>query len=256
MKTFIVYALLLFTANPTPKPDGKGKQGDSQANSETESPIIVVNNSSTHTEAPHGKKEAPKGDASVWANGADWALVAVGVATLLAVWKQAKETAKATEAMRDGIALQEAAFQQWVEITNWTASKSGDHVFDVGFDLVNSSNWPLTVVTTHITIGTTGSLRDHNIMLTPKQPYTVGGLSMPFVDEWYRKSYLGAGGAMQPVRGAVTYTNCLHRTVRQEFSGLIICSPTGVRFQPSNLTNIRFKGDGGATEGDNAKNPN
>jgi hypothetical protein len=68
MKTFILFALLFFAANPAPKPDGKGHQSDARSDLKTESPIVIVNNCYPDKEADHAKAEAPKWDASVWAN--------------------------------------------------------------------------------------------------------------------------------------------------------------------------------------------
>jgi hypothetical protein len=98
MKIFIVCALLFFAANPAIKPDGKREQRNGKANGSTESPIVVIDNRSTTEKADQGQNKASWCDASVWAN---WALVAVGIATFIAVWKQAKETAKATQAIGD-----------------------------------------------------------------------------------------------------------------------------------------------------------
>jgi hypothetical protein len=235
--------------------------------------IVVVNNcpnedastNAANNEASNLHQDAPK-QPTPWSRSDELTLaydiltgilVVIALGTGLAVAWQAIKTAQATQAMQAGIALQEANFQQWIEMKNWTARLCGDHVFDVGFDLVNASNWPLRLVTTYITIGNEGSLREHNIMLTPKQVYTVSGLSMPFVDEWY-DSYLRTNGAMQPVRGTVTYINCLRKSVPQKFSGLLMCgNPSGavateVRFQPFNLDNVRIGLEGKG----NAKNPN
>jgi len=109
MKACIVLALLLFAANPPQKPDGKGQQSNLSANREAPAPVVIVNNAGTDKETDKAKTEAPNGDTSIWANAANWALVAIGFITFIAVWKQARETAKATQAMRDSIPLQKTA---------------------------------------------------------------------------------------------------------------------------------------------------
>jgi len=110
MKTACIIFILLFLAqNPAKKPDRGNAQGQNQANDaagtlrQTE-PFTVNCNQSAGTIAEHYGKETPKWYATVeWAN---WALVFVAGVTGWLIWIQAKETAKATKAMRDSLPLQ------------------------------------------------------------------------------------------------------------------------------------------------------
>jgi hypothetical protein len=151
--------------------------------------------------------------------------------------KLIEQAEKQAKALLDAVDLQEANFQQWVDVVDWTAQLSGDHKFGVGFNLLNSSDWPLKILTTHVRIGHTDSLRRHEISITPKQSCSVSNIEMLITDDWYNQ-YL-VRGATLPVYVKITYLNCLRKTDAQEFTGLIICSPTEIRFQLIDLPNIR-----------------
>ena len=104
-------------------------------------------------------------------------------------------------------------------------------------DLLNSSDWPLTIATTHVRVGQTDSLRRHEISITPKQSCSVSNIEAIITDDWYNQFL--TRGAMLPVYVKIIYVNCLRKTDTQEFTGLIVCSPTEVTFQLIDLPNIR-----------------
>jgi hypothetical protein len=93
--TILLFSVL--ATSPSTQPGRNSVQSDPAATKQGEPSVVVVNNATSAPQANHGESK-PKRDLAVWAN---WALVGVGILTLIAVAYQAKKTAEATEAMRD-----------------------------------------------------------------------------------------------------------------------------------------------------------
>ncbi len=156
MKVVVFFAFLFFAANPTVKPDRNGKQTNPGPDLKTEPTIAVVNNCSPAKDKAEAKTEAPERDASVridWEGLGTWALVFVGVATFIAIWKQVTETAKATDAMRRSVSIQEVSLKQWVEISDWQGGEdiwrpdddARPHHLTFTFNIVNPTDYPVTL---------------------------------------------------------------------------------------------------------------
>lgn len=168
----------------------------------------------------------------------DWWLVLITAATGIVIALQAIEMKRTTKAMRDGIALQEANFQQWIDVKNWTAIPSSKTEFEIGFDLVNSTGWPLTPLSTYIKVGAAESLRRHDVLMAPAQAYTVNRLYVPTTPEHYMQ-YVSSAPAKLPILILVTYRTCLRKITTQELTGIINFSATGTDFQLLDLPNLR-----------------
>jgi hypothetical protein len=110
-------------------PQDHSSTAKTESNTSPQRPVTFVDNSSHRAQAERPPEKPNKAEAPIeWAN---WALVAVGLLTFYAVWKQAKETTRATQAMRDSIPLQKKsadaalanaqavinAERAWVDIT-------------------------------------------------------------------------------------------------------------------------------------------
>src|ERR1700733_2998848 len=167
----------------------------------------------------------------------EWLTVIVAVLALFVIAWQSWETRKAAQATRDGINLQEANFQQWVDVRNWQVTPSKQDEFEMAFDVVNSTDWPLTALHTYIRIGHLESFRRHDVLLAPKEAYTIKGLYVAVSAELHMQ-YISSS-AMLPALIVVTYKNCLQRIATQERTGLIHFSATGVGFQLEDLPNMR-----------------
>jgi hypothetical protein len=166
-------------------------------------------------------------------------LVFLALGTGIAVAWQAVKTAEATQAMRAGIALQEANFQQWIDVNKWRAASGKDDI-EVAFDLVNSTDWPLTPLRTYIRIGNSESLRRHDVVLGPKQPYTIDNLFVAVVPEW-KAEYISGRSPMLPALILITYRNCLKKEAQQELTGTIHFATlgSGPIFKLIDLPNLR-----------------
>lgn len=105
-------------------------------------------------------KEPPAPHAAIeWSN---WALVFVGLITFVVISVQARESSKATKAMRDSIRVQEVQYRQWVEVDSWRnqsrdKNPSGSEAeLILGFDVKNTTSFPLTLK--RLSVGRTGAM--------------------------------------------------------------------------------------------------
>ena len=71
------------------------------------------------------------------------------VPTLYAIWRQVKESAAATKAMRESIRIQEAGMQQWIDVETRGMETSAKWVrpvsFRLQFEAINNTPWLLTI---------------------------------------------------------------------------------------------------------------
>lgn len=98
--------------NPPQVPDAKSRRSNEASDSKGVSPVTVINNCNSATQAEQKANSGPDRGWPVWGNIPDAVLAFVGTLTLLAVWRQSVETgrsAKAAEesarAARNGIIL-------------------------------------------------------------------------------------------------------------------------------------------------------
>jgi hypothetical protein len=105
------------------------------------------------------------------------ALAIIGILTLGAIWYQAREMTRATEAMRVGTRLQEAGMKQWVDVTDWRGGvdiwkpdsepEQPDYLmFD--FSIVNPTNYPMILKGVSWKIGSQEENIAPNCTLPPK----------------------------------------------------------------------------------------
>lgn len=72
-------------------------------------PVTIVDNSTRQTQTDAPTQKTPESHAGIeWVQ---WALVLIGAFSFFAVWKQARESSKATKAMRDSVLLQQKELQ-------------------------------------------------------------------------------------------------------------------------------------------------
>jgi hypothetical protein len=104
VKNLIIVAVVVFvTIGSLGKPQDHGDAPNPEGTASPPKPITLMDNSGHTTQS----EKTPKAGTPIeWAN---WALVVVGLLTFIAVWKQIKESAAATQAMRDSLPLQKAA---------------------------------------------------------------------------------------------------------------------------------------------------
>jgi hypothetical protein len=113
-----------------------------------------------------------------WAN---WALVVVGIFSFVAIFVQAKETAKATEAMRESVDLQQRQLGQWVNTTdsNWEVQSSNrspsatESVITISLGVINPTKMPLTLKAIKSIAGQEAEERPLTHVLLPEEVYVL-----------------------------------------------------------------------------------
>jgi len=107
VKVLIIAAVFSVVFATSGKPQSQKQHRYNRKQSQSNSPVTFIDNSSHITQADQAKEKPPKAEVAIeWAN---WALVCVGLITFYAVWRQAKAANEATQAMRDSIPLQQKA---------------------------------------------------------------------------------------------------------------------------------------------------
>jgi len=213
------------------------KTADKKASDTTQSPPSVIlafpeHANSGNTDQSKPNLDAPHHDAPL--KRPDWWVVIVATVTGLFVAWQAFETRKAADASWKSIALQEAAYQQWIEFHNWTASLDyieKEHFLDVQVEILNPTAWPLTLVDGYIAFsrgadGGGGYSEDFNesISLVPKIPHKVTVLVeiTKRQAEIFKKENLNLS-----VSGKFRYVGALQKPTIQELRGILFCSENG-----------------------------
>lgn len=163
------------------------------------------------------------------------------------------QTERQIEVMRDQVrtmegqlALQEAAMKQWLVLQNWRNERhvnpEGESVLSITFDIVNATNWPLTLIATAFQIHTRNRQRDittnHFITLAPKEAHSVV-ISRLSLDD---KDYLEGGrGATYMLYGFANYLDCFEKEQEMTFSGLAWCHKSGTNFRPQWAPNHPYR---------------
>jgi hypothetical protein len=160
-----------------------------------------------------------------------WALVAIGALTLLAIWKQVRESVKATQSMCESVKLQETALRQWVDIASWSIRREiredGRKMLYIAFDIVNHTKLPVTLESVTISVG--GDRLDSKAKnaLNPDNNFRVDTFILLSEDQ--DAHYLG-NRLILPVRGDVAFIDVLTKCRHHPFGGLLVCNRQGVEF--------------------------
>jgi hypothetical protein len=112
MRMLTLAFLMLLVSPPANKPNPASGQAAGNGNGISNPSINVFCGPDAGKEKEEAEDKTPARNASSginWEAAATWALVGVGLLTFWAVWKQANETTRATQAMRDSLPHQAAA---------------------------------------------------------------------------------------------------------------------------------------------------
>jgi hypothetical protein len=188
--------------------------------------------SKNHVDADVRVISAPNKDGyeriAFWAN---LALVAVGIGGIVVAVCTMKKIERQTKAAQDSITLQETAFSQWVELMDWSSEISGDaRNLTVRVDLVNSTNFPLTLRSVCITLQleTEAHLICKDRVLPPNEPVRMSVAIA--LTELQIATFRGDGIGIF-VKGGIEFTSILKRSAAQNFQGLLLCDTKGTVFE-------------------------
>ena len=188
MRRWLIAGLLVFSsfhAVPEQAYQAKDNQGDTKQSVNTP----AAGNKGPPVPRPSSQKEQKGPDdetnhsdwckyllAPVFDNWANLAITAWGILILI---NQTKATRKAAEAARDSVLLQQTGMQQWIDIKEWKAWFTSDAKtsLTIQFDIVNPTNFPLTIEAFEISFNLPGIITQHplptDFRLTPGNPQTV-----------------------------------------------------------------------------------
>jgi hypothetical protein len=155
----------------------------------------------------------------------EWWLVIIGLFTLIIVAYQANKTAKATEAMRVSVHLQEIGRRQWVNLEKWECwfGEKQQDLLIVTFRIVNPTDVPLRLDGVLVNVeGDTGSDRGKGVasLLAPQNPYI-----MSFDCRLGEKQGPSHGNSIYQVsfEVSVLFTDALERKWQQIFGRRLVC---------------------------------
>jgi hypothetical protein len=169
---FAIIAIILcaVTINLAQKAQQRPTKKEQSPVADAPKTVTFINNESAATPAQGTQNKSPN-----WYVSPEWPLVIVGIFTLLAIWYQARETARATKAMQKSVQLQEIELRQWVDITNWRSevrTVQNETILEIYFDVVNPTKIPITLIAVSITIGGQRSDSGGRTLLAPNNPHT------------------------------------------------------------------------------------
>lgn len=166
----------------------------------------------------------------------EWWLVGAAFLTLYVVWRQVRESVKATKAMRDSIRLQQAGMQQWVDVDAVASEPAGrtyvinepDFAVNLTFEAINNTANVLTIIKIETIVGMMPDESEvftlkTNVTLPPKKEsennrYSFFVPSQSILREWFDK------GTTVTINGSITFIDCLGETRSDYFGGLYHCS--------------------------------
>lgn len=131
------------------------------------------------------------------------------------------------EIMQGQLSLQEITMRQWVIIRDWSHDPyRSDEASDswavwVRFNIVNPTNWPLTILFTKIRIGPNESHAAHDISVAPDDPYSIEMRDIP-ID--YHGTYLKYTQTKFTVFMSIIYRDCFQKIREEIFSGVLTCT--------------------------------
>ncbi len=156
----------------------------------------------------------------------EWWLVGAAFLTLYAIWRQVKESAAATKAMRESIRIQEAGMQQWIDVETRGMETSAKWVrpvsFRLQFEAINNTPWLLTIQRIETTYAVWCDKWETFTVshLVPLPPSRNGGNSgYAFFLE------VDSMNSLPTISGKITFKDCLGNTRIQPFGGLYECGP-------------------------------
>lgn len=153
-------------------------------------------------------------------------LCVIGIAGVFAALRTLEVVRRQTDATQKSVTLQEAAMKQWVVLQNWTYSKredaDGSKLLSINFDIVNPTDWRMTLLTTKLRIKQRESMSRHSVVLAPNTPYRMIIPNLTVTDEKEPER-----GFVFVLFGAVDYLDCFEKQQSQIFGGLVRCAADG-----------------------------
>ena len=248
-KTLAPFALaLILTSAPIPGQTAKHPaqtksdiQGNPSRQQKPSVPPLVVNSAASQVyqnganrpsgdDKPHAIRitALPPKDWTDWIawltgivlTGIGGAGVYFAIRTLRAIEDQAKLMVRQAD-------LVQASFDQWVELTNWRIGQPQNNKLRIMVDLINTSNFPVAIISGHISVvnygGLTTSYVGDEAFLPPNRPTVI--------DFWVRLSdSQQAGESLSlPVTGQISHWHRITKgKIVQPFIGRLDCGPWAV----------------------------
>jgi hypothetical protein len=163
-------------------------------------------------------------------------LVLVGLAGIRIAINTLRNVARQTKAMEDSIRLQEAAYYQWVDVTNWRVKEGGKPAcLIVEFDINNRTNFPLTLKESDITFK----------KLQPKTRHVIYGRFVPPNIPIHIEIDIDIGEAKDgtfksgknnfgiSVDGNILFESVRGEVISQSWSGILVCEMDNTTFEYS-----------------------
>ena len=211
MNRSIAIAVLCIGIAATGSPQNSpGKQSD-KAQSNPSPAATKIEDSTPNTEADGTNQKTPEPHSGIeWSN---WALVAVGIVGVGA----ALLTLRAIKQQTD---LQAAAYTQSIKIERWETTATRDGEMLIGFDVVNVSEFPLTMKSANIAHAGYPAFQSTNeVFLPPHTPYRIN-LATQITDaqfDLWDKAILPIS-----LHGDFCSVGVLKSFISQSFEGLLI----------------------------------
>jgi hypothetical protein len=154
--------------------------------------------------------------------------IIIAICTLGKIRNQAELMNRQAKIMERQAKLQEAQMQQWIDYVNWKcryqAGGFTGHRLRVQFEIVNSTNLPLTIPSGYVVFGpegpgpTTFYLRD-DCKLNPRRPHVIWSF-FPLTED---QAQLFTNGGQLPFRvnGELDHIGALGRRQPQSFLGTL-----------------------------------
>ena len=235
------------TSNPPPqnKPQETGKQASNDKHDTKESPLSVDQISSTHgdkqTAEDKGKKdEELSTDKSIIK--LTGLLVVAGFLQVVVIclqswilWRQTGILGRQSNLLERQTKVQEATMAQWVDMDNWSNENTAADTLAISFQLVNPTGYSLTM--THAELEFSPMEPNQRTIFvyrrTPLPPNRPLAVTVPIVlnqqrMETFRKRGIGLG-----IKGTIVFISALQLEIVQEFTGVVTCSRTETKFEPS-----------------------
>lgn len=158
----------------------------------------------------------------------DWALIGItAIYTLFAIfqWKAisqqadiAREQAKTTERQ---LAVQEAAFAQWVDFEDWVTNCDESGEINLFFSLINRTNFPLTLQRLNSTLCGVSQSSFPKCKLLPSQEFHTF-VSGQLTEE--EKSRYQSTAVILKLEGTISFMDVLGTEEVQKFGFLVTCN--------------------------------
>lgn len=164
----------------------------------------------------------------------EWWLVGAAFLTLYAIWRQVKESAAATKAMRESIRIQEAGMQQWIDVETRGMETSAKWVrpvsFRLQFEAINNTPWLLTIQKIETTVSLWAEKWEtftvsHCVPLPPSRDGKSSGYGFYVESDEVNKVLSERGDTLPTINGEITFKDCLGNICVQPFGGFYSCGP-------------------------------